>query len=349
MRRLSGLGVGVMLTGMVLAVGDLGLGRTGAQSPRLKGQPRPSGRPEAGGIGSRLERKGDEIMVCGQLYHTTAKVVLWTDPGGYDAYRVERRFAPIEQAAWGKGEAPNLKRPNRYGARRKGLSPTEIESTRGGGWDLPTLAKVVDQFVIHFDARGSARKCFEILHDVRGLSVHFMIDLDGTIYQTLDVKEAAWHATIANGRSIGVEIANIGAYPANAKNPFDDYYLKGSDGKIHLLDPDTGLPSSLRPAGGDLVSGDVQGQTLKQYDFTPEQYNALTRLAATLCTLFPKIHPDYPRDSSGKLIPHKLDSADYARFQGILGHYHVQINKVDPGPAFQWEQFIRTTRALMKR
>ena len=39
-----------------------------------------------------------------------------------------------------------------------------------------------------------------------------MLDLDGTIYQTLDLKEGAWHATDANGRSIGIEIANIGAF-----------------------------------------------------------------------------------------------------------------------------------------
>ena len=36
-------------------------------------------------------RKGDEIVICGQYFHTGAPVVLWTDPGGYDAYRTERR------------------------------------------------------------------------------------------------------------------------------------------------------------------------------------------------------------------------------------------------------------------
>ena len=30
--------------------------------------------------GEKLERKGDEIVVCGQLYHTTAPVKLWMDP-----------------------------------------------------------------------------------------------------------------------------------------------------------------------------------------------------------------------------------------------------------------------------
>ena len=49
-------------------------------------------------VGEPLARRGDEIVVCGQLFHTTAPVVLWTDPGGYDAYRVERRFVPFDQA-----------------------------------------------------------------------------------------------------------------------------------------------------------------------------------------------------------------------------------------------------------
>ena len=87
------------------------------------------------------------------------------------------------------------------------------------GWDLPLLQRVVDQFVIHFDAAGTSKRCFEVLHDRRGLSVHFLLDLDGTIYQTLDVKESAWHATVANGRSVGVEVANIGAYPVQGPDP----------------------------------------------------------------------------------------------------------------------------------
>ena len=40
-------------------------------------------------IGELARRSGDEIMVCGQLFHTTTPVVLWMDSGGYDAYRVE--------------------------------------------------------------------------------------------------------------------------------------------------------------------------------------------------------------------------------------------------------------------
>ena len=43
--------------------------------------------PKAVAPGQFLQRAGDEIVVCGQLVHTGAPVVLWMDPGGYDAYR----------------------------------------------------------------------------------------------------------------------------------------------------------------------------------------------------------------------------------------------------------------------
>jgi N-acetyl-anhydromuramyl-L-alanine amidase AmpD len=313
--------------------------------------------------GDRLPRSGDEIVVCGQLYHTTTKVVLWTDPGGYDAYRVERRFAPRARAEPKAQEA--AKRPSnaaerggaRYGLRTRGLTQDQIEKVRGGGWDLSLLQQVVDQFVIHFDACGTSRRCFQVLQDQRGLSVHFMLDLDGTIYQTLDVKESAWHATIANGRSIGVEIANIGAYPVDeSRNPLARWYRPDTTGQIRIVEPEAGAaPTSidparvLRPIRAEKIVGTIQGQRLEQYDFTPQQYEALARLTATLCTVFPKIRCDYPRDEKGAVLDHKLPDDQLARYQGILGHYHNQTNKVDPGPAFQWDRLIGAARRLMAR
>ena len=91
----------------------------------------------------------------------------------------------------------------------------------------------------------------------------------------------------------------------------------------------------------------IQDQLLRQYDFTEEQYRSLARLTATLCTLFPRIRCDYPRDASGDLVRGKLSGPDFARYRGILGHYHVQANKVDPGPAFQWDRVIDGARAIL--
>ncbi|SDS31799.1 N-acetylmuramoyl-L-alanine amidase [Opitutus sp. GAS368] len=307
--------------------------------------------------GRPLTRKGDEIVVAGQLFHTGTKVVTWMDPGGYDAYRVERRFAPFAESDWDKTIAalPKFGSPNRYSLRQKSLTPEEIELHRGGGWDLPALQRVVDQFVLHYDVAGISRYCFNTLQDHRDLSVHFMLDLDGTIYQTLDLKERARHATISNDRSIGIEIANIGAYPAKERQPLDDWYPRDAKGQPYIKVPEKLGDPMFRtpgftghPARPDPVHGVIQGEALEQYDFTPQQYAALIRLTATLCKVFPNITCDYPRDAKGRLIPQKLADDDLAKYHGVLGHYHIQTNKTDPGPALQWDKVINGARRLLR-
>ncbi len=314
-------------------------------------------------------------MVCGQLVHTGAPVVLWTDPGGYDAYRTEKRFGPLAHAEWQTATAQRRgpETPNRYNTRFfrfadpqpefaaatgattgvPPLSPAEIARVRGGGWDLPLLQRVVDQFVLHYDVCGTSRQCFRILHDVRGLSVHFMLDLDGTIYQTLDLKERAWHATTSNDRSIGIEIANIGAYTdrelAKVPNPLTRWYATDAHGVYLTLPDEMGdgglrtpgfMTSRPRPIRPDRISGDIQGRVLHQYDLTEAQYASLIKLTASLARVFPKIRLDYPRDSASNLVTRALSPDELHAFQGVLGHWHVQDNKSDPGPALQWDAVI---------
>ena len=303
-----------------------------------------------------VPRKGDEIVVAGQLFHTGTRVVTWMDPGGYDGYRVERRFAPLEESGWEKTKAAvkDIPSPNRYGLRTSGLlAPAEIERVRGGGWDLPTLQRVVDQFVIHYDVAGVSRQCFKILHDMRGLSVHFMLDIDGTIYQTVDLKERTWHATTSNTRSIGIEIANMGAYPPGAAKALEEWYPHDARGPYIRVPERFGDPMIYtknfvgRPAHAELLHGVVQGHDLQQYDFTPEQYAALTKLTAALCKVFPNMPCDYPRDAGGKLVTSKLPDDQLKEYHGVLGHYHVQTNKTDPGPAFDWDRVIGGARRLL--
>jgi N-acetyl-anhydromuramyl-L-alanine amidase AmpD len=317
-----------------------------------------TGEVQAAKVGEELKRTGDEIVVCGQLYHTTAPVVLWLDPGGYDAYRVERRFGPIDEASWRNSsrDVPELGTPNRYDIRDANLSASEREQVRGGGWPLPLLKQVVDQFVIHYDVCPVSQTCFKVLHDHRGLSVHFMLDVDGTIYQTLDLKERARHATISNTRSIGIEIANMGAYSAKNREALEKWYEAADDGGVRLRasrpynELGVRTPDFVgRPARKELIVGNIQGTELAQYDFTPQQYDSLIRLTATLCKIFPMIECDYPKDARGKLIPRKLDDEAWKDYHGVLGHYHVQLNKTDPGPAFDWDKVIGGARKLMRR
>jgi N-acetyl-anhydromuramyl-L-alanine amidase AmpD len=313
-------------------------------------------RPPTPSPAQPVQRHGDEIMACGQLFRIGTPVVLWIDPGGYDAYRVERRFVPWESSSWSATtqQASDPATPNRYGLREDRLTPDQIERVRGGGWDLPLLQQTVDQFVIHYDASGTSRECFRTLHDRRGLSVHFMLDLDGTIYQTLDLKERAWHAKEANTRSIGIEIANVGAYPPGQSADLDHWYQKDAGGQTRIVLPvglgDGGIRTSgfvARPARDQPVIGDIQGQTLRMYDLTPQQYEALARLTAALCTIFPKITCDYPRDEQGRLAGGVLSADALAAYHGLIGHYHISPAKVDPGPAFQWDKLIAEARARM--
>ena len=325
--------------------------------------------------GTQLPRSGDEIVVCGQLFHTGgAPVILWTDPGGYDAYRTDRRFAAYDQADYDKTreQVKDIHSPNRYSiryvvpatqpttrARLDGLqfqvSEDKLNQIRAG-WELNDLRNRVDQFVYHYDVAGTSRTCFKVLHDQRGLSVHFMLDLDGTIYQTLDLKERAWHATTSNTRSVGIEIANMGAYPTRANNAFSEWYAKDDKGHTIIHIParfgDGGIRNksiALRPIRDEIITGVIQGRSYHQYDLTPQQYDSLIKLTATLCTIFPNMKCDYPKDENGNLIPHKLPDEQLANYQGLLGHYHVQLDKQDPGPAFQWDKVVNGARSLVKK
>lgn len=301
-------------------------------------------------------RRGDEIVVAGQMVHTGTPVVLWMDPGGYDAYRVERRFSAFDRSDWDNSmeDVRQLTTPNRYGLRRGQLTTEQIEKVRGGGWDLPLLQKVVDQFVIHFDVAGVSRDCFKTLQDYRDLSVHFMLDIDGTLYQTLDLKERAYHATTSNTRSVGIEIANMGAYGNPESASLNNWYRHDTNGQTTITIPEKLGNGGVRtqgfvghPARPELIKGNIQGQDLVQYDFTPQQYAALVKLTATLCEVFPKIQCKYPTDASGKLITHKLSNDELKSYEGVLGHYHIQTDKVDPGPAFNWDYVIGNARKIM--
>lgn len=306
--------------------------------------------------GSPIVRHGDEIVVAGQLFRTGNPVVLWMDEDGYDGYRVERRYSALAEADWKSSQLANraLTSPNRYSLRSATLTAAEREDRRSGNWSLSELQEVVDQLILHYDVSGTSRRCFERLHDHRGLSIHFMVDVDGTIYQTLDLKEKAWHATFANSRSIGIEIAHMGAYPDPHHAVLKRWYERTETDGVKLTIPAEAHPYSVRnadysakPARGDIVSGKINEQELWQYDFTEEQYRALAHLAAALHVVFPKMALDYPRDENGDVLLNTFAKPAWEQFSGVLGHFHVQSNKIDPGPATQWERIVEDARALL--
>ena len=301
-------------------------------------------------------RTGDEIVVAGQLFHTGTRIVLWNETNGYSAYDLKHHFA-----AGGRVEADDTEDPapsqqlrKRYDQRNGELTRAELAQIHTNGWDLPTLQRCVDQFVIHYDVAGTSRQCFYILHDRRFLSVHFMLDLDGIIYQTLDLQERARHASAANDRSVGIEIANIGAYPSDATATLDRWYDRDTNGQTQVALParfgDGGLLTTnfiARPARMDAITNTIHGRTLVQYDFTPEQYAALAHLTAALCRALPQIKCDAPRDTNGVVLTEKVSDEELEKYHGLVGHFHLTTNKTDPGPAFDWEKLLSEAKRLI--
>lgn len=297
---------------------------------------------------------GDEIIIAGRRFRTGAPVVLWSDPGGFSAY------SPSPAAEAGRTFGVRLVRDG-HNPRPKQLNQTnqrlvEPPLMEGRFW-FTALQQRIDQFVLHYDMCGYSARCFDILHNHRGLSVHFLLDIDGTIYQTLDVQERAWHATKANDRSVGIEIANIGAYQPDDAAPLEQWYANDSAG-AYITVPDSiqgrygprgGVRYArqwpLRPARASPVTGQIHGRTLVQYDLTDAQYESLIRLTAALHGALPHIRLDYPRDG-GVVLRRALTDAEFEGFSGVLGHWHVQQNKSDPGPALNWDRVIESARRI---
>jgi len=284
----------------------------------------------------------NEIVICGERFAVEAPVVLWFEEGGYSAYRTAPHFSE---------EGP---RGLRY---RSGRSPSSVGPGMTGdrsSWEVEDLAATVDLFVLHYDVCGTAERCFQVLQDIRMLSVHFLLDIDGTLYQTLDLADQAWHARQANPRSVGVEIAQIGAWPPDDSAILDEWYVADDGGKrielpARLGDGGLRTPGFVgRPVRSERIRGRINGTTLEQHDFTPEQYASLEALAATLARALPRIAVVAPRDEAGAILPRVLEDAEFEAFSGILGHWHVTASKTDPGPAFDWEGFLARTRALLE-
>lgn len=282
-----------------------------AAARRAGSQARAARAPRAATTDARAEPQagaGQAIVAAGHLVDVGRPVVLWNDPQGFDGYQTRC----IDQQSGGCCALQS----KRYGA-RTGLNERTLEE----------LQKLVFQFVLHFDGCVNSRSCFKSMHNRPrpagslgcGLSAHFMIDADGTIYQTMDLLERAYHAEIANSGSVGVEICNRGRVDRSEWPR---------------------LPSEYRTRPTRVVS--VNGEPHEAYDFRPEQYESVIALSRALLRVFPRLKPAIP-ERNGAVIMETL--RDPLEFSGIIGHFHVERKKWDPG-ALDWNQLMRALAGL---
>ena len=165
-------------------------------------------------------------------------------------------------------------------------------------------------FVNHWDVCLSSESCAKVLNR-RGISVHFLIDNDGTIFQMLDTQHKAWHAGISGGaggnpKGIGVEISN--AYYLK----YQDWYVRNGFGE--------------RPVE---EHGWVHGNKLEPFtDFYPAQLEALKALWKA-CHIGLQIPLEYPKNKLGHLETGVHNDCVKGKFYGICNHYNFTKGKID--------------------
>jgi len=164
-------------------------------------------------------------------------------------------------------------------------------------------------FVNHWDACLTTKSMAEVL-ERRGISIHFGIDNDGTIYQLLDTQHIAWHAGDRkwNQASIGVEISNA------FYSKYQDWYAKNGFGKRPVV-----------PTRSVKCHGAGLEEHLGFYDVQIEALKALWLAVHRGIG----INLECPLDSSGKLVETVDSRCEKSEFNGFINHYNLTKRKID--------------------
>ena len=172
---------------------------------------------------------------------------------------------------------------------------------------------------IHHDGCNTADMCFSVLQNERGLSVHFLLDNDGTIYQTIDLGLMAYHASEWNVDSIGVEMCN------KRRRDRVPELLRGRQVRSEA-------PSQRRARSTTTRSSRTTTPS-EQYDSFGKLCRALQQPATEPAR---RVSAGDPRACSTGTRSPKDQSM---RFAGYIGHYHLWDQKWDPGP-FDFEDVL---------
>lgn len=248
------------------------------------------------------EFANNEIIIAGQRFALAGRtVVTWEDIGGlsFPAKRAEA------MAATGS---------NLYQDRSEKGKPIRT---------YDELVGKVKQVILHTDLASDASRCFAILVN-RGLSTHFIIDWDGTIFQTADVLWVTYHAGEYNKESIGIDLNNL--MPNLERDPRGEPYP--SD---HPRVAEMQKKEFKRPRSGRMR---INGGKVQSYGYTDAQYQSLIALLKVLTDQL-EIPKQVPFDARGEIVPDVLQDPS---FSGTIAHWHVSPDRWDPGPGFDWQR-----------
>ena len=185
-----------------------------------------------------------------------------------------------------------------------------LSAKPGNYYDYTGRAKRnIRLFVNHWDVCLDSTRCNDVLNK-RGISVHFLIDNDGTIFQTLDMQHGAWHGSSGrvNRASVGVEISNA-YYPK-----YQNWYEKRGFGERPTMK-------------GVVVHGQKLPEFLGFYDIQIQAAQALWKAIESTTAVEYKA----PLDDNGNTSTKYEQDVVYGKFAGIVSHYHCSKKKIDCG------------------
>lgn len=81
---------------------------------------------------------------------------------------------------------------------------------------------------------------------------------------------------------------------------------------------------------------EINGAKVRAFGYTEAQYKTLGALVRTLAHVFPALSKVAGLDAEGSVIGRVLDAPAAAR--GILAHWHLDAQRWDPGPGFDWSR-----------
>lgn len=190
---------------------------------------------------------------------------------------------------------------------------------------------------LHFTAGANADSAIRTFaQDPRRVATAYVVDTDGRIFELFDphlwaysfgVKGGA--ASVIEKRTVAIEIANWGP-------------LRRSGDQLYCWPPadkqgrETYSRRYCRIDETDrFVTATYRGT--RYFAAYPEaQIVAVHRLVAHLCREF-----DIPAVVPSPEMRGTADVAFFARWRGVFGHQNVRADKVDPGPALDWDRLAR--------
>lgn len=261
------------------------------------------------------------ILIAGRSYDLPddVPVTTWRDRDGLSFYELDGRRTVSRRFVGEDGQSMPYVSPRHFPSgtsAQPGLAGEGWGSV-GDGDPVKTLRQVVRAIVIHHDAAGDSRACFDTLIN-RGFSTHFMIDRDGHVFQSADPADKAFHATVMNPLAIGIDLNNPAPnLLAETSEPVD--------------------PAEISPEMA------INGVRYRSINYTDDQYRSLSALLRVL-TAELNIPPVFPVDQSGRILAEVITNPPVYQFRGLLCHWHVQAEKWDPGPGFDWRRIVSELR-----